>query len=200
MENQQIFLESKKGKKNRPIKISNFTIIGATTDPQKLLQPLRDRFKMSLDFEHYDNNELEIMLKNRCRQIDWVVEDNVLTEIARRGKGTPRIALRLLESVKMTASSVNSENITMEHFNITCQLEGIDDIGLCGNEIKYLKILQDNNGSARLNVLSSIMSLHPKHISHIIENYLVRIGLVTKSNSLRVLTQPGLEHIRSNYN
>jgi holliday junction DNA helicase RuvB len=199
MENQQIFLESRRGKKNRPIQICNFTIIAATTDPQKLLQPLRDRFKLVLDFQHYAKAELEILVKNRCQQLGWTVEEKVFQEIAKRGKGTPRIALRLLETAKMTASACNSDNITLEHINRTCLLEGIDDIGLSGNEIKYLKILYENDGSARLNVIASRLSLHVRNVSNIIEQYLIREGLATKQNSLRVLTQKGIEHIRSNH-
>ena len=197
MEDRHIFLESRRGKKSRPVKISNFTIIGATTDPQELLQPLRDRFKLVLDLEPYHPSELEQLLENRCKQLDWNVDERVIREISKRGKGTPRISLRLLESVRMTASADGSDEIAIEHLKRTCQLENIDPIGLSGNEIKYLKILYDNQGTARLNVLASRLSLHTKHVSNIIENYLIREGLVTKSNSLRVMTQIGLEHIRN---
>lgn len=196
MEDRHIFLETRKGKKSRPVEIANFTIIGATTDPQKLLQPLRERFKLVLDLEPYKALELEQLLENRCKQLGWNIDISVLKEISTRGKGTPRIALRLLETVRMTATAENSDKITMKHFEKTCSLEGIDPIGLTNNEIKYLKILYDNEGTARLNVLASCLYLHTKHVSSIIENYLIREGLVTKSNSLRVLTQVGLEHIR----
>lgn len=196
MENQQIFLDSRQGKKNRAISIANFTIIGATTDPQMLLQPLRDRFKLVLDFQPYQVDELERLVKMRCQQIEWIVEDQVFAEIAKRSKGTPRTALRLLESVRMTAASMGIDKISMDHFHRTCQLEGIDPLGLTVNEINYLKFIFENEGSARLNVLASRLSLHPKQVSHIIEGYLIREGLVTKSNSLRVLTSAGLEHLR----
>ena len=199
MENQQIFLESRKGKKSRPVKICNFTVIGATTDPQKLLQPLRDRFKLVLDFDIYSDHELAQLIANRSGQLRCDFDERVFIEIAKRGKGTPRIALRLLESVKMTASAENADTITLEHFNRTCLLENIDSKGLSGNEIKYLKILYENDGSARLNVLASRLGLHLKHVSNIIEQFLIREGLVTKSNSLRVLTQIGLEHLRTNH-
>jgi len=196
MENQQIFLETKRGKKSRPIQICKFTILAATTDPQKLLQPLRDRFKLVLDYEFYSEAELTELLSSRINQLGWDVDKQVLPMIAQRGKGTPRIALRLLESTKITASSENSDRITINHFNNTCELEGIDPIGLSGNEIKYLKMLYENDGTARLNILASRLGLHLKHISTIIEQFLIRQGLVTKNNSVRVLTQDGIEHIR----
>lgn len=199
MEDKQIFLESRRGKKSRPVDIANFTIIGATTDPQQLLQPLRDRFKLVLDLEPYHSSELELLLENRCKQLGWTVEEQVLDAISKRGKGTPRISLRLLDSVRMTASADGSDIITSEHLKRTCELENIDPIGLSGNEIKYLKILYDNDGTARLNVLASRLSLHTRHVSSIIESYLIREGLVTKSNSVRVLTHTGLEHIRNHH-
>ena len=196
MENQQIFLDCKRGKKNRPLKIANFTVLGATTDPQKLLQPLRDRFKLVLDYQFYSAQELEAMLRTRVQQLRWIVEDSVFAFISQRGKGVPRIALRLLESVKMLALSMNEEVVRIDHFHRTCQVESIDPKGLTGNEVKYLKILYENDGSARLNVIASRLGLHPKHVSEIIEQFLIRDGLVTKNNSVRVLTQDGLNHLR----
>ena len=196
MENQQIFLDCKRGKKSRPIRIANFTVLGATTDPQKLLQPLRDRFKLVLDYQFYSEAELEAMLHIRTQQLRWIVEDRVLALIAQRGKGVPRIALRLLESVRMLASSQNDDVIREDHFHKTCDIESIDPKGLTGNEVKYLNILYENDGTARLNVLASRLGLHPKHVSNIIEQFLIRDGLVTKSNSVRILTQQGLEHLR----
>jgi len=162
MENQQIFLETKRGRKSRPIKIANFTIIGATTDPQKLLEPLRDRFKLVLEFEFYSEQELETLLRTRTQQMGMHVQDAVFQMIAQRGKGTPRIALRLLDSTRMVAYSENAEVITTNHFHRACQLEGIDHIGLTTSEIKYLKILYENDGKARLNVIASRLGLNPQ--------------------------------------
>ena len=198
MENQEIFLESRRGRKNRPIQIADYTIIGCTTDPQKLLQPLRDRFKLVLDFQFYEPEELELLVKNRTQSLNWNVEEEVCSEIALRGKGTPRLALRLLESTRMTALSENSSTITMRHFETTCALESIDSIGLTESENKYLQVLYENNSKCRLNIIASRLGLHPKHISEIIESYLIREGLVSKENCCRVLTQAGLEHMRNN--
>jgi Holliday junction DNA helicase RuvB len=196
MENQQIFLECKRGKKSRPLKIANFTILAATTDPHKLLQPLRDRFKLILDYQFYTAQELEAMLRTRVQQLRWIVEDSVFALISQRGKGVPRITLRLLESVKMLASSMNEEVIRQDHFHRTCEIESIDPKGLTHNEVQYLNILYENDGSARLNIIASRLGLNSKHVSMIIEQFLIRTGLVTKNNSIRVLTQDGLKHLR----
>lgn len=199
MEHQHIFLESRRGKKSRPVKVSNFTVLGATTDPQKLLQPLRDRFKLSLDFQFYSEAELEQLLHNRVRQLGWSVEDAVLSLVSQRGKGVPRIALRLLESVKMMASSKNDEIVTKNHFDSICEVESIDVRGLTGNEVKYLRILHENDGSTRLNVIASRLGLNPNHVSKITEQFLIRDGLVTKQNSVRILTQSGFSHLSQHH-
>lgn len=196
MENQQIFLDCKRGNKSRPLKIANFTILGATTDPQRLLPPLRERFKLVLDYQFYNEQELETILRTRVQQLKWEVEDSVFALIAQRGKGVPRIALRLLESVNMLTSSLNEDVVRKDHFYKTCEIESIDSKGLTGNEVKYLKILYENDGSTRLNVIASRLGLHPKHVSTIIEQFLIRDGLATKNNSIRVLTQDGLNHLR----
>jgi len=199
MENRHVFLDTKRGRNSRPIEIADFTILGATTDPQRLLQPLRDRFKLVLDFEFYSAEELQQLLRNRVRQLGWHIDDSVLSLIASRGKGTPRIALRLLESVRLTAAADNAEAITADHFHQTCALEAIDPIGLSSQEIKYLRILHENDGSTRLNIIASRLGLNIKHVSAILEQFLIREGLVTKNNSVRVLTQKGLEHFRQHH-
>ena len=127
-------------------------------------------------------------------------EEDVFLRIAQRGKGVPRIALRLLESVKMLAMSQNDQVVRTEHVCRICEIESIDPKGLIGNEVKYLHILYENDGSARLNVIASRLGIHCKHVSVIIEPFLIRDGLVTKNNSVRVLTQDGLNHLRQNHN
>lgn len=199
LENQQIFLSSKQGKKSRPIQIANFSVFAATTNPEALVQPLRDRFKLILDFTFYSPSELRQLLHNRVRRLGWQIEEPVLLLIAERGKGTPRIAIRLLESVRMTACAEGADVITSEHFRRTCQLEMIDPIGLCSHEITYLRILYEHEGAARLNVIASRLGLNTRHVSTILEQFLIREGLVTKHNSVRVLTQYGLEHFRQHH-
>ena len=99
----------------------------------------------------------------------------------------------------MVAFSEDAEVITVNHFHKMCELEGIDHIGLTNNEIKYMKILYENDYKVRLNVIASRMGLNPRHVSKIIEEFLIRQGLVTKNNSVRVLTQKGLSHLRKHH-
>lgn len=201
MENRMIFLETRKSQPSRPVQISNYTIIGATTDPQQLLQPLRDRFKLVLDFNLYMQDELATIVRNRVTALGWKVDESIYPEIAKRAKGTPRLALRLLESARITATAdgTGDGSISMAHFEKTLEMERLDSIGLTAPEVRYLEILHENDGSVRLNVIASRMSLHIRHVSNIIESFLIREGLVTKENSLRVLTQKGLNHLRQEH-
>ena len=198
MENQEIFLGSRRDKKSRPLKISNFTVIGCTTDPHRLLKPLRDRFRLVLSFEYYSNQELEIILRYRCKLLNWQVEEKVFSMIASKGRGVPRIALRILESCRRTARSENSAVITVQHFKRTCQIEGLDKYGLGTDERKYLSILAEHHSPIRLNIIATRLGLHQRTVRDVIEPYLIRIGLMIKDDKGRFLTAKGLEHIRSN--
>ena len=94
MENQEIFLEPIGCKKPRVVKTAKFTLLAATTDPHCLLQPLLDRFKLILSFDYYSKDELEILLKNRCKQLNWEAEEQIFPMIAANSRGTPRVGLR----------------------------------------------------------------------------------------------------------
>jgi len=201
IENGQIFLESQQSNKSRTVRTSNFTLLAATTDPHRLLQPLIDRFRLILPFDYYSDADLILILQKRSLQLNWQVEEQVFAQVAQRGRGVPRIALRLLESTYRTARSVNSSTITMEHFTLTCELEGLDELGLGLDERKYLNILsqQSNEGKpVRVNILASIMGMHQRSITVNIENFLVRMGLIVRSDEGRKLTQKGWSHLESN--
>ena len=198
MENNQIFLGGTEFQNPKKVKTANFTLLAATTDPHQLLQPLLDRFKLLLTFDYYSNSELEVLLEQRCKHLGWPIEEAIFPLIAARSRGTPRIALRLLESVRRTARSLNEDVITLKHFEITCNLENLDHLGLGAVERKYLEILAEHSQSSRfvrLNVVASIMGIPEKSIARNIESYLLRIGLITKTDGGRQLTQKGIDYL-----
>lgn len=193
LDKQRIFVKTGSGAP-MGIPISDFTLLLATTDEYLLLQPLRERMKLVLRYEFYSEEELAILLLHRVRSLGWIVDEVELVEIAKRSRGTPRLALRLLQSCHRVARSVGDETITAEHLQRACELEEIDNVGLGPNEQKYLQLLVA--GPARLNVLSSILGLPTRTISQVIEQFLIRAELVTKDRSgLRELTAKGREHV-----
>ena len=108
MENGIIFINRANSKRPATLKLPLISVVGCTTDCFRLLQPLVDRFKLVLPFEFYTDDELKTLVKNRCKQLDWQVKDEVISMVAANGRGTPRIALRLLSSIRLTARAENA--------------------------------------------------------------------------------------------
>ena len=195
MEHGKIYINASKLKRTHTIKLANFTLIMATTDAHSLLKPLRDRFSQILTFEYYSTSELEMLLLNRSKQLGWTVEEEVFSAIAARARGVPRIALRLLQLTRTIARSQNSSTITVDHFNQMCGLEGIDELGLDTDQKQYLAVLGEAGGSVRLNVIAMRLGMPTKTVTSIIEEFLIRTGLVGKDDHGRFLTEKGKEHI-----
>jgi Holliday junction DNA helicase RuvB len=180
----------------QPIPIADFTLLLSTTDEYCLLQPLRDRMKLTLRFEFYSDEELTLLLRWRCKALNWNIEEGVLPMIAQRSRGTPRIALRLLQACRRVARSQGDHTITVPHFDHACQLEQIDDLGLGPTERKYLSILSE--GPIRLNVIAMILGLPTRTVAQVTEQFLIRAGLVDKDKfGMRQLTAKGVHHVRS---
>jgi Holliday junction DNA helicase RuvB len=176
------------------IPIADFCLLLASNHEHSLAAPLRDRMKLLLRFTFYTPEELTTILLHRSKALGWEVYENLLPEIAKRARGVPRQALRLLSASWRVARSQGDDTITATHFKRACQLEQIDDLGLGPTEQKYLAIL--NDGGVRLNILSSILGLDSKTLSEVIEPFLIRLGLVTKDEqSRRNLTALGREHL-----
>lgn len=176
------------------IPIADFCLLLASNHEHSLAAPLRDRMKLVLRFTFYTPEDLTTILLHRSKALGWEVYENLLPEIAKRARGVPRQALRLLSASWRVTRSQGEETITAAHFKRACELEQIDDLGLGPTEQKYLAILGD--GAVRLNILSSVLGLPTKTVSEVIEPFLLRLGLVTKDEqSRRNLTALGREHL-----
>ena len=197
VEERKIFLESNApGRVPQAVPLANFTLILASNHEHELVQPLRDRMKLVLRFEYYSSEELTEVLRQRARSLKWNIGDEALSLIASRGRGTPRIAIRLMESCRRVARSEGETNILPRHVQRACGLEGVDPIGLDRQEILLLRILNDAGGPVRLNVLSSRLGLPSKTIADVFERYLIRQGLIQRTAEGRIITAEGIEHLR----
>ena len=177
------------------IPIANFTLLLATTDEFKLLQPLRDRMKLTLRFGFYGDDDLATLTRQRSRGLGWVVDDDdVFAEIAKRSRGTPRLALRLLQASRRVCRAEGETHITRENLERACLLESIDGLGLGVTEQQYLAVLTE--GATRLNVVASRLGLPSRTVSQVTEPILIRLGLIDKDDQgRRVLTRKGWEHL-----
>lgn len=188
---------SRKGGMPATIDIADFTLLLATTDEYHLLQPLRDRMRLTLRFEFYASRDLCRILETRALALGWQVEPQVFDQIAPRSRGTPRIALRLLAAAHRCSRADGSSRITHRHLEQACDLENVDSLGLGPSEQQYLRILLE--GPTRLNMLASRLGLPAKTVEKVFEqNFLIRSGLVEKDDQARrVLTASGRKHALS---
>lgn len=196
MEERKLFLHS--AGSNRPpraLPLNDFTLLAATTDEYALLKPLRDRFRLILRFQNYTPDELQALVVQRARGLRWPIEDAAVEMIARRAKGTPRLALRLLEACRRTVRSEGATLIRVTDLERTCALEQLDALGLDALEQKLLHILAHEGRPVRLNVLASKLNLPPRTITAVVEPYLVQEGLISKDDDGRELTPKGWAHV-----
>lgn len=181
------------GRSPQAIPLARFTLLLATTDEYKLLAPLTQRMRLCLRFSFYDEGELVELLGQRCHALGWPVDPEVLPRVARRSRGTPRLALRLAQAAWRVARSEGEARITAGFLRRACDLEGIDPLGLDVTQQAYLRVVAE--GTGRLNVIASRLGLPTRTVSEVVEPYLIRSGLVEKDeSSKRLLTRRGREH------
>jgi Holliday junction DNA helicase RuvB len=193
----RVFLQSRAKGAPQSIPLADFTLLLATTDEFKLLQPLRDRMKLTLRFGFYTTEDLVELLRQRSRALRWPLDERVLTPIASRSRGTPRLALRLLQSCRRVARSEGGNTITLDHLERACLLEQIDGLGLGPTEQEYLAILAE--GACRLGMVASRLGLPARTVAEVTEPFLIRAGLVTKDDQCRrELTAEGRKHLTEN--
>lgn len=195
MEGQQLSIQSTNAQ-TLTMPLKNFSVIGATTDEFRLLAPLRDRFKVILPFVAYNADSLAVITRQRAQLLGLNLDEHVAFEIARRSKGTPRLAVRLLESCHRLSRSKGDERITMDHFEQTVELDGLDSIGLGPDEQRYLRYLAERTGEpVRLFTIESALGIHRRTIQTVIEPFIVKMGLVERHSQGRTITEAGLRHL-----
>lgn len=185
---------SRKGSTPISIPIADFTLLLASTDEYQLLQPLRDRMRLVLRFQFYKPEDLEKIASLRAAALGWEVDPAVFPMIAQRSRGTPRLALRLLQAGHRVARAEASDVVTTAHLERACALEGIDQLGLGPTDQQYLNVLLE--GPTRLNILASRLGLPSRTIAEVTEPFLIRAGLVVKDEQgRRQLTAEGRDHL-----
>ena len=192
LDKRKVFISGSKAVQSIPI--ADFSLLLSSTDEYCLLQPLRERMRLVLRFQFYDDDDLVTLLLHRVRALGWPVEQQLLPMIAQRSRGTPRLALRLLQACRRVCRAEGQESIGHDHFQRACRLESLDDLGLGLTEQQYLRLLAD--GPQRLNMLASSLALPARSVSEVTEPFLIRAGLVIKDDqSRRQLTAKGYDHL-----
>ena len=183
----------KTGRSPQSIPLKNFSLLLATTDEYKLIAPLIDRMRLVLRFQFYSVEDLTEITRQRCRALNWLIDDDVLPFIARRSRGVPRLALRLVMAARRVARSEGQTRITVDDLDRACSLEGIDLLGLGPTEQQYLRIVAE--GTCRLNVIASRLGLPTRTVA-LTEQVLIRLNFLDKDEGgKRFLTPKAREHL-----
>ncbi len=183
----------------RTIKIDlpKFTLIGATTRIGLLSNPLKDRFGIPLKLDFYKDEELKEIIKVDSLLLEIEIEDNAALEIAKRSRGTARIAIRLLKRVRDFAIVANSSSITKEIVKLALSRLDVDYKGLDAQDRKYLYFIAHNynGGPVGIDTIAAGLSDEKDSIEDTIEPFLIQCGFVNKTSRGRVLTKNAYDHL-----
>src|SRR2546423_6960278 len=174
-----------------------FTLVGATTRTGLLTTPLRDRFGMTFRLEYYDAGELGTIVRRSARILDVEIEDEAADEIARRSRGTPRIANRILKRVRDVAQVRHDGVITNAVASEALELLEVDGTGLerIDRELLSAILVKFDGGPVGLSTLAVALGEERDTIEDVYEPYLLQLGFLQRTPRGRVITTLGREHV-----
>lgn len=179
------------------IDLPRFTLIGATTRAGMLSAPLRERFGMHFRMQFYEPNELSTIVSQAALKLDKPTGYEAAFEIARRSRGTPRIALRLLKRVRDFAEVANEETITLHTAKYALDELGVNQLGFDEQDLRLLELLVSAKGKpVGLSTMGATLSEDEGTIEDVIEPYLIANGYIERTARGRVATQKSYEHFR----
>lgn len=180
-----------------PLEIAPFTLVGATTRSGMLPSPLRDRFGFLAHLEFYDSAELEKVVERAAAKLNVSIEPAALTELAKRSRGTPRIANRLLRRVRDFALVAGKNDIGLDEAIGALQLYEVDDLGLDRLDREIMKILVERFAGkpVGLSTLAVAVGEEQDTIEAVVEPFLVRVGLISRTARGRQATAAGFAHL-----
>ncbi|BCD67518.1 Holliday junction branch migration DNA helicase RuvB [Nitratiruptor sp. YY09-18] len=179
------------------IDLPRFTLIGATTRAGMLSSPLRDRFGMHFRLEFYTPNELGAIITNAAAKLGKGIEKSAALEIARRSRGTPRIALRLLKRVRDFSDVANEDTISHAKALEALEALGVDEQGFDELDLKLLRLLAEAKGRPLgLGTIAAALSEDEGTIEDVIEPFLLANGYIERTARGRVATPKTYELLK----
>ena len=200
MENFQIDFIVDKGPLAKSIKfnLKPFTLIGATTRSGLLASPLRDRFGIFHHLDFYNEKDLTEIILNSAQKLNVDIDDEAAFEIARRARGTPRVANRLLRRVRDYGQVKTSHpKITRAIVDLAMQTLGIDHAGLDDSDRRLIKVMQEyyQGGPVGIDALAATLNEEVDTLVDCIEPFLLKIGFLKRTSRGRELTESSLKHL-----
>lgn len=183
--------------RNIKINLPPFTLVGATTRAGDLTGPLRDRFGIISKLNYYTEEELTQIVKRTSRVLDCPIDDDAAIELARRSRGTPRIANRLFKRVRDYALVLGSGVIDLKITKIALDKLKVDSLGLDETDYNLLKSIIEkfNGGPVGIDALASSIGEEQSTIEDVYEPYLLQQGFLKRTNRGRIVTDKAYEHL-----
>ncbi|MCW2413236.1 MULTISPECIES: Holliday junction branch migration DNA helicase RuvB [unclassified Sphingobium] len=182
------------------IDLPSFTLVGATTRQGMLATPLRDRFGIPVRLNFYTVDELEQVITRAARLLDLPIAPDGASEIARRARGTPRIAGRLLRRVRDFAHAAGHDVVDAAAADAALTRLEVDQLGLDLMDRRYLRMIADiyKGGPVGAETLAAGLSEPRDTIEDVIEPYLLQLGIIARTARGRILNAPGWKHLGLN--
>jgi Holliday junction DNA helicase RuvB len=180
-----------------PLEIAPFTLVGATTRSGMLPSPLRDRFGFIANLEFYEDSELQEVVSRAAKKLELKIEDSALVQVAKRSRGTPRIANRLLRRVRDFALVGGKSSIGVEEAMGALKLYEVDELGLDRLDREIMKVLVERFAGkpVGLSTLAVAVGEEQDTIEAVVEPFLVRVGLIARTARGRQATAAGFAHL-----
>ena len=178
------------------IPVKPFTLVGATTRKGLLSSPLRERFGLNFELDFYAVEDLTLIVRRSASLLGVVLEPDAASEIARRSRGTPRIANRLLRRVRDFAQVHAVPRIGVETVQEALQLEGVDELGLDDLDRRYLRTLVDQGRPAGISALAASMQQEIDTLEDVVEPYLLYERFILRTPNGRLCTPKAYAHLK----
>ena len=187
--------------RNIKIDLPPFTLVGATTRAGDLTSPLRDRFGIISKLQFYTVEELTSIVKRTSKVLECPIDDDAAVELARRSRGTPRIANRLFKRVRDFALVLGTGVIDLKICKMALDKLKVDSLGLDDTDYNLLKSIIEkfNGGPVGIEAIASSIGEEQTTIEDVYEPYLLQIGLLKRTTRGRIVTQMAYEHLNIPY-
>ncbi len=179
------------------IDLPPFTLVGATTRQGLLTTPLRDRFGIPVRLNFYTQDELKLVVARGAKLLDVGMDDGGATEIARRARGTPRVAGRLLRRVRDFAHVEGADIVTADVADKALTRLEVDSLGLDAMDRRYLSMIADiyKGGPVGVETLAAGLAEPRDTVEEVVEPYLIQLGLIARTARGRCLNDRGWQHL-----
>ncbi len=178
-----------------------FTLVGATTRSGDLSSPLRARFGISIKIDYYSQDELKQIVQRTSRVLNAPIDEEAADLIAKRSRGTPRLANRIFKRVRDFADYEGEQGISLETTTTALNALGIDELGLDEVDLRYLRCVIDrfHGGPVGLEAIASSIGEEITNLEDVYEPYLVLTGMINRTPRGRVATEKAYRHLKRPY-